>query len=75
MIVALLAVAALALHPNSLSSTRIEVHGPRIDVIVRCQTESLLEVIDGLDANGDGMVEALELEESADAIIAYVTEN
>ncbi len=62
-------------HPDSLSSSRVRVHTGGIDVTVRCQVMSLLEVIPDLDANRDEAVDAAEVAGRRDAILAYVAEH
>ena len=36
----------------------VTLDGARAELALRCQVASLLEVVDGLDANGDGTVDA-----------------
>lgn len=59
-------------HPNSLSSTRLRVDGRTIDVLMRCQVESLREVIPDLDADRDGLVSFPELEQGSPEILDYI---
>lgn len=69
-----LALAAAPVHPDSLSSSRIEVRGTEVVALVRCQVLSLTEVLE-LDLDGDGRVTEAEVTASADAIAAYVQAN
>lgn len=62
-------------HPDSLSTSVIRVHGAQARVTVRCQVLSLLEVIEGLDADGNGVVDAPEVNARRGAIEAYVTDH
>lgn len=66
---------ALLLHPNSLSSSRLVVDHDQVSLTMRCQVLSLLEVIPDLDADGNGAVDALEVEEHEQAIFDYVRSN
>jgi hypothetical protein len=66
---------ASALHPDSISQSRLEVDGARATLELRCQIVSLLEVLPALDVDGDGAVTELELATSRDAIMAYVGEH
>lgn len=75
LVLALLALAPLAAHPDSLSSSRVVVQGSAAHVSVRCQVLSLLEVVDGLDADGDGEVDAAEVAAMRAPIGAYVAEH
>ena len=59
-------------HPDSLSSTQVVIAGEAAYVTVRCQALSLAEVVDGLDANGDGDYSQAEIDARADEIHAYV---
>lgn len=68
----LLLAATLALHPNSLSSSRIEVAGSEAHLVLRGQVLSYLEVIEGLDADGDGAVTAAEVVARRSEILDYV---
>ncbi len=63
---------AVALHPNSISSTRIRVDGTEILLTQRCQVLSLMEVIPDLDADGDGVVTPAEIQRSRDAVFDYL---
>ena len=63
------------LHPDSMSSSRVVIDGREARVTLRCQVLSLLEVIDGLDADGDGEVTAGEVLVRQDAILGYVGEH
>lgn len=58
-------------HPNSLSSSPIQIVGHQVSVTSRCQVLSLLEVIDGLDANGDGAADRTEIVAKTGAIQEY----
>jgi HupE / UreJ protein len=64
-----------AVHPDSLSSSRIRVAGTEAHLTLRCQILSLLEVIPGLDANSDGEVTGAEVEAQHGAIAAYTGEH
>jgi hypothetical protein len=72
---ALGAAPAAALHPDSISQSRVEVDGARATLELRCQIVSLLEVLPALDADGDGAVTELEVATARDAIMAYVGEH
>lgn len=61
-------------HPDSLSSSRLMVQGDRVELTLRCQVQSLLEVIDGLDADLDGRVDATELQAREAEVGAYVSD-
>jgi hypothetical protein len=72
---ALGAAPAAALHPDSISQSRVEVDGARATLELRCQIVSLLEVLPALDVDGDGAVTELEVATARDAIMAYVGEH
>jgi hypothetical protein len=58
-----LALAACALaHPNSVSSSRLEVDGRELRLVLRCQARTLIESLAQVDADGDGLLTAAELE-------------
>lgn len=59
-------------HPGSISSSRVVIDGTRAEVRLRCQLLSLVEVIDGLDADGDGQVTEVELDAREAEVEAYV---
>ena len=71
---AVLVVLALsgAPHPDSLSSSELVVHGREVQLTLRCQVLSLLEVVEGLDADGDGAVDTAELADRQDEVLDYV---
>lgn len=62
-------------HPDSLSSSTLVVRGREAELTLRCQVLSLLEVVEGLDADGDGRVEAEELGSREAEVLAYVDEH
>jgi hydrogenase/urease accessory protein HupE len=69
----LLCLAPLAApHPNSHSSTRVIVEGRRIEVQLRCQSQSLSESIQDLDPNRDLQLSAAELDAGRAAIASYL---
>src|SRR5258707_12305699 len=55
------AAVVLALHPNSVSSSRISVNEDGIRLVLRCQAATLLESIP-LDRDGDARLSSEELE-------------
>jgi hypothetical protein len=59
------------LHPNSFSNSRVAVRGSAVRLDLRCQTASLLEVLD-LDADRDGLLAQSELEEGREELAGYV---
>jgi hypothetical protein len=59
-------------HPDSLSSSELVVEGRQAQLTLRCQVLSLLEVVEGLDADGDGAVAADELAARRDEVLEYV---
>lgn len=59
-------------HPDSLSSSELQVRGREAQLTLRCQVLSLLEVVDGLDADGNAAVDAVELAASEVEVLAYV---
>lgn len=76
MILALLLVALGGVaHPDSLSSTEIFVRGHEARVQMRCQVLSLVEVIEGLDADGNGILEQRELALRQSEVLAYISEH
>ena len=62
-------------HPDSLSSSELVVRGSEAELSLRCQVLSLLEVIEGLDADGDGAVDPAELAARQGDVLAYVAEH
>ncbi len=66
---------ALLWHPDSLSETLIEVRQQEARLSMRLQVLSLLEVIDGLDADADGEVTTSEVTAKQAEIMAYVHEH
>lgn len=75
MTVLLAAALAVLLHPDSLSTTRLEVQGDEVWLTMRVQVLSLLEVLPELDADADGTVDAGEVTAQAPAILHYVGEH
>ena len=72
----LTALAATALlHPNSISRTELTVDGPVVTVRSTVQVLSLMEVLPGLDANGDEEVSAEELAAGESDVLAYFAEH
>lgn len=69
---ALLLAAALGLHPNSLSTSRVLVEGKDVTVTLRCQGLSLVEVVPSVDANGDGIYSAAEVAASEAELREYI---
>lgn len=71
-VVALVAVCCSAgtgwAHPDSISSTRITIEQGAVRVFTRLQSQSLVEVVVGLDADGDGLVTSAEVTHQQDAI-------
>jgi hypothetical protein len=59
-------------HPDSLSSSELAVRGREAELTLRCQVLSLLEVIEGLDADGDGSVGEAELAARQGDVLDYV---
>lgn len=59
-------------HVNSLSRSEITVLGSRAHLRLHCQVASMLEVVPGLDADGDGVVTPAELEARRDDVADYV---
>ncbi len=68
-ILACLALAAA--HPTSVSSTRVDVAGARIDVRIRCEDQTLRECLP-VDSNGDERIDAAELAAAHDEITHYI---
>ena len=62
-------------HPDSLSSSTLVVRGQEAELTVRCQVLSVMEVVKGLDADGDGRVDANELGSREAEVLAYVIHN
>ena len=74
MIAPLLA-AALALHPLSQSSSRITVSGAHAELLIRCQTASVLELLGpAADADHDELLSQAELDTVRPALSAYLLE-
>lgn len=69
-----LALASVVPHPNSFSSSVVRVDGGKIAVELRCQARSLVEAVE-LDANGDGALDASELERGRAALAPYLAEH
>lgn len=63
--------ALLAAHPTSVSSTRVDVAGARVEARIRCQEQTLRECVP-LDADGSGRIEARELDAGRPALERYV---
>ena len=61
-------------HPNSRSISRLVVDGPRIQLDLRCQVASVLEVVDA-DRNLDLWLSDEELTASRDEIAAYLLDH
>ncbi|HED64460.1 MAG TPA: HupE/UreJ family protein [Planctomycetes bacterium] len=61
-----------ATHPDSISRTRVEVHGRLAEVWIRFQTKSAVEVLPDLDADGDGELSTDELDAGAEDLGAYL---
>lgn len=51
------------------------VRGREAELTLRCQVLSMLEVVEGLDADGDGRVDAGELGSREAEVLAYVSEH
>jgi hypothetical protein len=74
-VIASLLAAALLLHPLSQSSSRITVRGAHLDVALRCQAASLLEVLGAAsDADGDGLYSQPELDTARERLATYLLE-
>ena len=71
----LLSLGLLAPHPNSLSSSRVEVSEAEVRVTLRCQVLSAWEVLPTLDDDGDGEVRQEEVERRGEPLLAYVSEH
>ncbi|MEO0651338.1 MAG: HupE/UreJ family protein [Planctomycetota bacterium] len=69
---ALAAAGPPAAHPDSLSSSRIEVRASGLLVRLRLQTLSILEVLPDADESGDGRLSDAELGRVRPALVAYV---
>lgn len=67
-----LALALLAMHPESLSSSRITVTGAEAAAVIRCQALSLSEVLPELDVDADGHVTEAEILLARSDVIDYV---
>lgn len=65
----------MALHPGSLSSSRVRVAEHQVELLLRVQILSLLEVIPGLDADADGTVTPAEIQARDAEIFGYVDEH
>ncbi len=61
----------LSAHPMSVSSTRVEVAGTRVEARIRCEDQTLRECLP-LDENGDGRIDATELAAGRAAVARYV---
>lgn len=70
-----LLLAALAPHPNSVSSSRLVVDGAHVELRVRCQALTLLEAFPDADANADGELAQRDLDRSLDLLEGYVREH
>jgi hypothetical protein len=70
-----LALSLSSLHPDSLSTSRIEISGNEAHLYLRCQALSLMEVIEGLDSNADEEISAEEVQAKGDLILNYVGEH
>lgn len=68
----LLGAGAAARHPNSLSSSRWEIDGSTIRLVLRCQVVSVLEVVPALDADADQWIDEDELAAGREALRAYL---
>ena len=62
-------------HPDSLSTSRIEVASDRLDVTLRCQVLSYLEVLPEVDENGDGRFSTDEVARHGGELIAYAVDH
>lgn len=58
-------------HPDSVSRSLVTVDGARATVDLRFQTLSLIEVLPGIDRDGDGLLTQAELEAGRGAIEGY----
>ena len=63
---------SLAAHPDSVSSTRIEVRGARAEVALRSEERTFLETLP-VDRDGDGRLDAAELRAGAWTLADYVS--
>lgn len=63
--------ALLAPHPNSASRSELIVRPGRIELALRCQVESVNEVVPA-DADGNGLLEPHELDAVADELSRYL---
>ena len=63
---------APARHPDSLSTTLVEIQGDEALLSMQLQVLSVLEVVEGLDADGDGEITAAELDARRAEVFAYV---
>lgn len=72
LLAAALLVPAPATHLGSLGRSRLEVEGGRVRLLLQCQVASLGEVIQDLDADGDGALSSAELAARAEEVRAYV---
>jgi len=69
MLIALLL--AFPVHPDSVSSTRIVVREERVQLLLRSEERTFLEVL-ALDQGGDGLLDAAELRAGSRALADYV---
>ncbi|MBK7875998.1 MAG: HupE/UreJ family protein [Planctomycetes bacterium] len=72
---AVLLAALLAVHPNSVSSSRVTVDGARVALELRCQVRTLVEALPELDRDDDGELRPSELDAGRSSIEAYVREH
>ncbi len=63
-----------ALHPDSLSRSELVVEGRHARLALRFQSLSAIEVLDGLDQDGDGALSQVELDAGAPRLGAYLVE-
>jgi hydrogenase/urease accessory protein HupE len=68
-----LLLAAAGAHPQSQSSSRIVVQGRSVDVVLECQTLSLIECVP-IDESGDQRLDAGELERGRAVVERYLAE-
>ena len=74
-LVLLVLASSSAAHEESISHSRVEVRGDRATLELRCQTLSLFEGIEGLDADLDGVFTEVELERAREPIGEYLLAN
>ena len=73
---ATLLAAALALHPNSLSSSTITVRGAHVELAIRCQAASVLEVLgSAADPDHDDLLSQPELDAARGDFERYLLEH